>query len=230
MDETFKELTSVLKERLRATFFVVFIVVWVIHYWPLWLGVFTFDDEMKQIDKLNFVRSFFDGRFFYGDILWLVFLTLLSIIFSYLVLAIVRSIESAYRIIVVPLIDKELLRGVKYVTAEEYVKKEEEVRRLTIQNYELSEKLKTYISAEERENLESEDDQIIKMLSRTSEEREKYIEVLERASRGHIGSNDASAKLLSLNLLKSLSSDGRSFGISDDGRRILKKLTVNMSN
>lgn len=95
-----------IKERTTNPFLGTLIVVWVVHNWNLVYSMFYFDSAFKLQDRLSYINKYFNNKPFIWNLLIVVGITIVVLLFTYLMLSISRLITDTHERIVLPLISK----------------------------------------------------------------------------------------------------------------------------
>ncbi len=58
MKEKINETYESLQERLKSPFLLTFILVWAIHNWELLYGIFTFEESLRFVERIDFLKHY----------------------------------------------------------------------------------------------------------------------------------------------------------------------------
>jgi sRNA-binding regulator protein Hfq len=95
-----------IKERATNPFLGTLIVVWTVHNWKLVYSIFYFESSFKLINRLEYIDKYFNDRPFVWNLFIVVGITILVLLFTYLMLTVSRLITDTQERMVLPLISK----------------------------------------------------------------------------------------------------------------------------
>lgn len=134
-----------IKERTTNPFLGTLVVVWIIRNWALVYALFTFNSNSNLHSRLTYIKQHFEHQSFFLNMLIVVAITIVVLIFTYILLIISRFITDFYDKIAIPFISEitdksSVVLKVEYVALQDVIKKlelrleEERLAKITAQN------------------------------------------------------------------------------------------------
>jgi hypothetical protein len=114
--EAWDSLKENVKERVSNPFLGTFIIVWIVHNWPIVYSFFYFDNDWKLDKKIKHFNIYWSNNNFFWNLIGTAFITIGILIITYLFLAISRFLANYFENVIIPRIHK-MTKG-KIVTAE----------------------------------------------------------------------------------------------------------------
>jgi hypothetical protein len=103
-----------IKERTTNPFLGTLIVVWIVHNWTLVYSMFYFDSSFKLLNRVEYIEKYFVKKPFLEHLVYVVGITIVVLVLTYVMLSISRLITDTQEKIVVPQISK-LVAGKTYI-------------------------------------------------------------------------------------------------------------------
>ncbi|WP_289058586.1 hypothetical protein [uncultured Flavobacterium sp.] len=118
------------RSKVRNPFIGTMIGVWMIRNWKVIYAFFTFDEDYTMQGKINYFESYFEKISFWRELLSVIGITFLSLLLTFILLALSRAITDFYYKIVEPFIITVIDRQAIFTRAEK-VKLENKLEGLT---------------------------------------------------------------------------------------------------
>jgi hypothetical protein len=150
--DTISSFRDNIRRRISNPLLGTFLVVYVVKNWELFYGIFNFDSNSTQINKLDFIRNYFVTINGFENLAECVGYSFVVLIGTYLLLALSRLIVDTYEDIVLPIIFS-LTNKSRIVDKEVYLRVENERIEIT-KRYE-QEREDKYRIQKERDNLDN---------------------------------------------------------------------------
>jgi len=124
------------KGKIRNPFIGTIISVWLIHNWRIPFALFNFDKECTMIDKINFIADYFGKQKFWNELIYIIGVSFLILIFTFILMFISRSITDFFYKIAEPYVITKIDKNAIYTIDD----KEKLEKRITNLNSKINQK------------------------------------------------------------------------------------------
>jgi len=114
--EAWDSIKDNIKERITNPFLGTFVIVWIVHNWPVVYSFFYFDKDWKLERKIKYFNNYWSEHTFFWNLICVALITIGILIITYLFLGLSRFMANYFENVVVPYVSK-ISKG-KVVTVE----------------------------------------------------------------------------------------------------------------